>query len=71
VHFYAVPYTPDIRTTTGGGVTEEGEDIEILELAYDDARRMIADGRIADGKTIMLLHWAAVDGPFTDAARDR
>jgi hypothetical protein len=48
-------------------LTEEGEDIEILELAYADALRMIADGLIADGKTIMLLYWAAIDGPFTDA----
>jgi hypothetical protein len=25
---------------------------------------MTADGRIADGKTIMLLQWAALRGPF-------
>ena len=42
----------------------EGEDIEILELPYDRALTMITDGQIADGKTIMLLYWAAVHGPF-------
>ena len=29
---------------------------------------MIRDGRITDGKTIMLLQWAALDGPFASAA---
>jgi hypothetical protein len=25
---------------------------------------MVRDGRIADGKTILLLQWAILDGPF-------
>ena len=25
---------------------------------------MVGDGRIADAKTIMLLQWAALSGPF-------
>jgi len=64
LHFYAAPYTPADRTGGGGGVAEDGEDIEILELPFDEALEMIADGRIADGKTIMLLQWAALSGPF-------
>ena len=49
---------------TGGGVAEEGEDIEVVELAFDEALDMIDDGRIADAKTVMLLQWAALRGPF-------
>jgi nudix-type nucleoside diphosphatase (YffH/AdpP family) len=64
VHFYAAPYQPTDRTSAGGGVEAEGEDIEVLELDFDDALAMIGDGRIADGKTIMLLQWAALNGPF-------
>jgi nudix-type nucleoside diphosphatase (YffH/AdpP family) len=64
VHFYAAPYTPRTRTGAGGGVAGDGEDIEVLELAFDDAAAMVRDGRIADAKTIMLLQWAALDGPF-------
>ena len=52
------------RTEAGGGVRAEGEDIESVELPYDEAREMIRDGRIADGKTIMLLQWAGLRGPF-------
>jgi nudix-type nucleoside diphosphatase (YffH/AdpP family) len=68
VHFYAAPYTPADRSGPGGGVAAEGEDIEILELPFDEALAMIADGRIADGKTIMLLQWAALNGPFGAAS---
>jgi nudix-type nucleoside diphosphatase (YffH/AdpP family) len=68
VHFYAAPYRPTDRTSDGGGVEAEGEEIEVLELAFDDALVMIGNGRIADGKTIMLLQWAALHGPFRSGA---
>ena len=35
-----------------------------LELPYDQALGMIRTGQICDGKTIMLLYWAAIHGPF-------
>jgi len=60
VHFYAAPYTEHHRTGPGGGVAHEGEDIEVVELALDDALAMVRDGRIVDGKTIMLLQWWAL-----------
>ncbi len=64
LHFFAAPYTPADRTGAGGGVEEEGEDIEVVELSFDEALAMIDDGRIADAKTVVLLHWAALRGPF-------
>jgi nudix-type nucleoside diphosphatase (YffH/AdpP family) len=64
LHFYAAPYSPADRTGTGGGIADEGEDIEPLEVSIDDALAMTRDGRIADGKTIMLLQWAVLDGPL-------
>ncbi|ROS68676.1 nudix-type nucleoside diphosphatase (YffH/AdpP family) [Curtobacterium sp. PhB172] len=60
VHFYVGAYTPADRVEAGGGVEDEGEDIEVLELALDEALAMVEDGRIADGKTIMLLQWVAL-----------
>jgi hypothetical protein len=42
----------------GGGNAAVGEDIEVLELSIDEALAMIADGRIMDAKTIMLLQYA-------------
>ena len=65
IHFYAAPYTPADRVADGGGLPEDGEDIEVLELPFADALAMVTDGRIADAKTIMLLQWAALTGPFS------
>ena len=64
LHFYAAPYRPVDRTGAGGGLADEGEDIEVVELPFDEALAMVDDGRIADAKTIMLLQWAALRGPF-------
>ncbi|NKQ26057.1 NUDIX domain-containing protein [Streptomyces galbus] len=69
LHFYAASYTPADRTARGGGLEEEGEDIEVLELPFAEALAMTGDGRIRDGKTIMLLQWAALHGPFAPARR--
>ncbi|MGO4472782.1 NUDIX domain-containing protein [Arthrobacter sp. M-10] len=62
LHFYVAPYTPANQTGPGGGVAAEGEDIETIEIAFSDALAMIDDGRIVDGKSIMLLQWAALNG---------
>ncbi len=64
VHFYAARYSPADRTSSGGGLAEDGEDIEIVEVPFDEALTMVGYGRIADAKTIMLLQWAALSGPF-------
>jgi nudix-type nucleoside diphosphatase (YffH/AdpP family) len=60
LHFFVAEYDPSMRIGSGGGLPSEGEDIEVLELAIDQALAMIGDGRIADAKTIMLLQYAAL-----------
>jgi len=60
LHFFVAEYEPRMRVGSGGGIADEGEDIEVLELPIDSALAMIADGRIADAKTIMLLQYAAL-----------
>ncbi|MEV7692284.1 NUDIX domain-containing protein [Microbacterium sp. NPDC089189] len=64
LHFFAAPYRQgDVVPGSRAGLAEEGEDIEVLELGIDDALARI--GRdIVDAKTIMLLQWAALRGPF-------
>ncbi|MCB0908517.1 MAG: NUDIX domain-containing protein [Nocardioidaceae bacterium] len=69
LHFYVAPYSAADLTNHGGGVAEEGEDIEVLELPFDDALAMTTNGAINDGKTIMLLQWAALHGPFQPQSR--
>ena len=64
IHFYAAAYDASSRTGAGGGLEHEGEQIDVLEIDFDESLAMIRDGRIQDAKTIMLLQWAAIDGPF-------
>jgi len=64
IHFFAAPYDAASRTGAGGGLAHEGEEIEVLEVDFDESLAMVRDGRIQDAKAIMLLHWAAIDGPF-------
>jgi nudix-type nucleoside diphosphatase (YffH/AdpP family) len=61
LHFFVAEYEATMRIGDGGGLAEEGEDIEVLELPIDTALAMISDGRIADAKTIMLLQYAALN----------
>ena len=61
LHFFVAEYRPDMRVGSGGGLADEGEDIEVLELPIDQTMAMIGDGRIVDAKTIMLLQFAALN----------
>ena len=58
LHFFVAEYSRVQRVSTGGGVEEE--DIEVMELSFEDALGRIASGEIRDGKTIMLLQYAAL-----------
>ena len=61
LHFFVAEYQPDMKIGNGGGLAHEGEDIETLELPFAEALAMIANGRIIDAKTIMLLQYAALN----------
>ncbi|MEG3084405.1 NUDIX domain-containing protein [Sphingomonas sp. PB2P12] len=61
LHFFVAEYRPDDRISADGGIEGEGEDIAVLELNIEDAMAMIASGKIRDGKTIMLLQYAALN----------
>ena len=64
LHLFAAPYTAASRTGPGGGLADDGEDIEVVELDVDDALDQVATGQIADAKTVLLLQWAVLRGPF-------
>lgn len=62
LHFFIAEYTARDKVSTGGGLAAEGEDIEVLEMAFDEALAAIDSGAIVDGKTIMLLYYVAHTG---------
>lgn len=61
LHFFVGQYDASMRASSGGGSRDEGEDIEVIEPTIDDALRMIEAGCICDGKTVMLLQYAALN----------
>jgi nudix-type nucleoside diphosphatase (YffH/AdpP family) len=60
LYFFVAEYDAAAKSGDGGGIAHEGEDIEVLELPFATALQMIESGEIADGKTIMLLQYAAL-----------
>ncbi|WP_046157271.1 NUDIX domain-containing protein [Chromobacterium vaccinii] len=56
--FFVGEYHPRDKVGDGGGVEEDGEELEVLELPLQQALAMVDCCDIADGKTIMLLQYA-------------
>jgi nudix-type nucleoside diphosphatase (YffH/AdpP family) len=61
LHFFAASIDTTDRVSNGGGLAEEHEDIEVLEVPLSKAMTMIEQGEIVDAKTIILLQWATLN----------
>ncbi|MCY0978613.1 GDP-mannose pyrophosphatase NudK [Chryseobacterium wangxinyae] len=55
LHFFIAEYSSEMKITNGGGLEDEGENIEVLEINFEKALEMIDSGEIKDAKTIMLI----------------
>lgn len=55
LHFFIAAYSKDMKVNEGGGADHEEENIEVLEMPFEEALTMIATGEIKDAKTIMLI----------------
>jgi len=62
LYFFIAEYTKEMKVNEGGGVAAEQEEIEVLELDYQEALTMVKSGEIKDAKTIMLLQYAELNG---------
>jgi nudix-type nucleoside diphosphatase (YffH/AdpP family) len=61
-HLYIGIYDADSRIEDGGGLAHEEEDLEVVELTFDELRARFDAGRINDAKTYIaiahvLRHW--------------
>ena len=62
LYFFVAEYSNDMKVSEGGGHHDEQENIEVLKLPFNEALDMIKTGEIKDGKTIMLLQYAKING---------
>jgi GDP-mannose pyrophosphatase NudK len=61
LYFFIAEYEQSMKVNEGGGVEHEQEEIEVLEIGYDQAMVMIGTGEIKDAKTIMLLQFIKIN----------
>jgi GDP-mannose pyrophosphatase NudK len=62
LYFFIAEYSSEMKINDGGGLEEEGENIEVLELPFEESLKMIETGEIKDAKTIMLLQHLRIKG---------
>jgi nudix-type nucleoside diphosphatase (YffH/AdpP family) len=60
LYLFVGEYDESMKVSDGGGVAHEEENIDVLEMTYDEAYAMIDNGQIKDAKTIMLLQYAKI-----------
>ncbi len=62
LYFFIAEYSKAMKVNNGGGAADEQENIDVLEIDFKKAIEMIKTGEIKDGKTIMLLQYAQING---------
>lgn len=61
LYFFVAEYSKAQKIHEGGGLEDDQEDIEVLEIPFEEALEMMQRGEIKDGKTIMLLQYAKLN----------
>ncbi|MBS9464199.1 GDP-mannose pyrophosphatase NudK [Flagellimonas sp. 389] len=65
LYFFIGKYEESMKISEGGGAEDETENIEVLELSFEEALKLVKNGEIKDAKTIMLLQHAQINGLFS------
>jgi nudix-type nucleoside diphosphatase (YffH/AdpP family) len=76
ISFFTCAYSPADKVSDGGGLKEEGEDIDVVETTFIDvvettlegAVAMIATGEIVDTKTVVLIQYLSQRVRASDCA---
>jgi nudix-type nucleoside diphosphatase (YffH/AdpP family) len=64
LYFFIAEYSDADRSGQGGGLADEGEDIQVLEWPFEKALAAVRNGEIQDAKTIMLIQHLALQAVF-------
>ena len=66
LHYFVAEYADKQKVSEGGGLEEEEEDIEVIEMPFKEALIKIGSGEIKDAKTVILLFYAQVNNLFEE-----
>jgi GDP-mannose pyrophosphatase NudK len=61
IHLFLAEYGEE-RSGPGGGLSEEGEEIDVLEVPFAEALRWMQEGTIRDARTMLVLQHLALRG---------
>jgi len=61
MYLYVAEYTPEMKLSKGGGLEEENENIENIELSFSKVLEMVKNEEIKDAKTVVLLQYAQLN----------
>ena len=56
IAFFSCAYSPADKVSDGGGLKDEGEDIDVVETGLREAAAMVASGEIFDAKTVVSFN---------------
>jgi len=60
LYFFVGLYEPAMKVNDGGGLEEDHEEIEVLEVTFPEVIEMVTNKSIKDAKTIMLIQYAQI-----------
>lgn len=66
IYYFIAEYSPKHKVSEGGGLEEEQEEIDVLEMPFKEAYLKIETGEIKDAKTVILLQYAKANNLFTE-----
>ena len=61
LYLFVGEYDQSMKVSEGGGLAHEEENIDVLEMTFEEAYAMIESGKIQDAKTILLLQYAKIN----------
>lgn len=64
LYLFVGEYDASMKVSEGGGLEHEQENIEVIEMPFDEAYYKIETGELQDAKTIMLLQYAKINLGF-------
>ncbi|MBQ4914736.1 GDP-mannose pyrophosphatase NudK [Maribacter sp. MMG018] len=62
LYLFVGAYEDQMKVGEGGGAEHETENIEVMEITFQEALQKVKTGEICDAKTVILLQYAQIKG---------